>query len=170
MKRNEKRIQILMQIFIVLLIIVGCTSGQESYLERNKELIRRMDEEVWNKGNLEIMGELYSPDFVWHFLPLGSETVGIDSLQEHVRNHRVAFPDWTEEIKQIVAEGDLVAIHYVSKGTNEGSFQGNPPTGRTVEINEMSIFRIVDGKITEQWLIPDLLSLNQQLGFILQSN
>lgn len=170
MKRNEKRILIVMQIFIALLIIAGCTSGRESYLERNKELIRRMDEEVWNKGNLEIMDELYTSNFVWHFLPLGSETIGLDSLQEHVRNHREAFPDWTEEIKQIVAEGDFVAIHYVSRGTNEGSFQGNPPTGKQVEINEMSIFRIVDGKIAEQWLIPDLLSLNQQLGFISQPN
>lgn len=168
--RNENRIQVVMQIFIVLLIIAGCTSGQESYLERNKELVLHMDEEVWNKGNLEIIDELYSPDFVWHFLPLGSETVGLDSLQEHVRNHREAFPDWTEEIKQIVAEGDFVAIHYVSRGTNDGSFQGNPPTGKTIEINEMAIFRIVDGKIAEQWLIPDLLSLNQQLGFISQSN
>lgn len=168
--RNENRIQVVMQIFIVLLIIAGCTSGQESYLERNKELVLHMDEEVWNKGNLEIIDELYSPDFVWHFLPLGYETVGLDSLQEHVRNHREAFPDWTEEIKQIVAEGDFVAIHYVSRGTNDGSFQGNPPTGKTIEINEMAIFRIVDGKIAEQWLIPDLLSLNQQLGFISQSN
>ena len=170
MKRNEKRIQIVMQIFIVLLIIAGCTSGQESYLERNKELVRRMDEEVWNKGNLEIIDELYSTNFVWHFLPSGSESIGLDSLQEHVRKHREAFPDWTEEIKHIVAEGDFVSIHYVSRGTNEGSFQGNPPTGKPIEINEMSIFRIVDGKIAEQWLIPDLLSLNQQLGFISRSN
>ncbi len=170
MMRNEKRIQVVMQIFIVLLIIAGCTTDQEVYLERNKELVRRMNEEIWNKGNLEIIDELYSPNFVWHFLPLGSETVGLDSLQEHVRNHREAFPDWSEEIKQIVAEGDFVAIHYVSRGTNVGSFQGNPPTGKTVEINEMAIFRIVDGKIAEQWLIPDLLSMNQQLGFISQSN
>ena len=170
MKRNEKRIQIVMQIFIVLLIITGCISGQEGYLKRNKELVRRMDEEVWNKGNLEIIDELYSTNFVWHFLPSGSETIGLDSLQEHVRKHREAFPDWTEEIKHIVAEGDFVSIHYVSRGTNEGSFQGNPPTGKPIEINEMSIFRIVDGKIVEQWLIPDLLSLNQQLGFISRSN
>ena len=90
--------------------------------------------------------------------------------QEHVRKHREAFPDWTEEIKHIVAEGNFVSIHYVSRGTNEGSFQGNPATGKPIEINEMSIFRIVDGKIAEQWIIPDLLNLNQQLGFISQSN
>ncbi len=69
----------------------------------------------------------------------------------------------------MVAEGDLVATHFTSTGTNAGSFLGNPPTGKQIRINEMSIYRIVDGKIAEQWLIPDLLSLNQQLGLVLQS-
>ena len=165
----HKRTQIVMHIFIVLFTITGCVFSQENYLERNKELVRRMDKEVWNKGNLEILDELYSPKFVWHFLPTGSETTGLKSLREEVRNHRKAFPDWTEEIKHIIAEGDLVVIHFVSKGTNTGSFMGNPPTGKSVKINEMSIFRIEDGKIAEQWLIPDLLSLNQQLGFISKS-
>ena len=159
----QKRIQIVMQIFIMFFIITDNTFSQENYLERNKELVRRMDEEVWNKGNFEIIDELYSPNFVWHFLPTGSETAGLESLREEVRNHRKAFPDWTEEIKHIIAEGDLVVIHFVSKGTNEGSFMGNPPTGKSVQINEMSIFRIVDGKIAEQWLLPDILSMQRQL-------
>ena len=145
-------------------------ASDKDQIEANKALIRRMNEEVWNKGNLKIMEELYSPDFAWHFLPTGYEIIGLDSLRKNVRNHREAFPVWTEEIKHIVAEGDLVAIHFVSRGTNEGSFLGNPPTGKPIQINEMSIFRIVDGKITEQWLIPDLLNLNKQLGFIPQSN
>jgi steroid delta-isomerase-like uncharacterized protein len=165
------RIQILVgMLFVGSLIITGCESIQEATLEeRNKELVLRMNEEVWNKGNLEIMDELYSTDFVQHFLPSGSETKGLDELRDHVGNHRQAFPDWEEEIKQIVAEGNLVAIHYTSTGTNTGSFLGNPPTGKQIHINEMSIFRIVDDKIVEQWLLPDLLSLNQQLGLISQS-
>jgi len=150
--------------FVASLVITSCnTSTRESVLERNKHLVRKMNVEVWNKGNLEIMDELYSPDFVWHFLPTGSETIGLDSLREHVRDHREAFPDWTEEIKHIVAEGDFVVIHFVSRGTNEGSFLGNPPTGKQIQINEMSIFRIADGKIAEQWLLPDIFSMQRQL-------
>jgi steroid delta-isomerase-like uncharacterized protein len=147
-----------------LLAITGCsTSTQEDVLERNKRLVISMNEEVWNKGNLEIIDEIYSPDFVWHFLPADSETKGLAGLKEHVRSHREAFPNWTEEIKHIVAEGDFVVIHFVSRGTNEGSFQGNPPTGKQIQINEMSIFRIADGKIIEQWLLPDIHSMQQQL-------
>lgn len=152
-------------LFAASLVITGCsTTSRESVLERNKRLVRRMNDEVWNKGNLDRMDELYSPDFVRHFLPDGSELRGIDSLREHVRKHREAFPDWREEIRHIVAEGDLVVIHFVSTGTNEGSWLGNPPAGRKIQINEMSILRIEDGRITEQWLMPDLFSMQQQLA------
>ncbi len=166
-----KRIQILVGMLCVAsLFITGCKSTQEATLEeRNKELIHRMNDEVWTKGNLEIMDQLFSTDFVQHFLPVGSETKGLVKFRESVRNHRKAFPDWAEEIKQIVAEGDFVAIHWTSTGTNTGSFRGNPPTRKQIHTNDMSIFRIVDGKIVEQWLLPDLLSLNQQLGLISQS-
>ncbi len=165
-----KRIQILVgMLFAASLFITGCESTQKTTLEeRNKELVRRMTEEVWNKGNHEIMDELFSTDVVWHFLPDGSKTTSLEELRDHVRNHRKAFPDWAEEIKLIVAEGNFVAIHFTSTGTNEGSFLGNPPTGKQIHVNEMTIYRIVEGKIVEQWLLPDLLSSNQQLGFISQ--
>ncbi len=162
----KKRIQIYLGFFcLASLIITGCGSTREVTLEeRNKELIHRMNDEVWTKGNLEIMDQLFSTDFVQHFLPVGSETKGLVKFRESVRNHRQAFPDWAEEIKQIVAEEDFVATHFTSTGTNTGSFLGNPSTGKQIHINEMSIYRIVDGKIVEHWLLPDLLSLNQQLG------
>ncbi len=149
----------------VPLLITGCsTTARQSVLERNKRLVRHMNDEVWNKGNLDIVDELYAPDFVRHFLPDGSELRGIDSLREHVRRHREAFPDWTEEIRHIVAEGDLVMLHFVSTGTNEGTWLGHPPTGRRVQINEVSILRIEDGRIAEQWLMPDMFSMQQQLA------
>ena len=162
------RIQLLVgMVLATSLIITACRSTQEASLEtRNKELVRRNNQEIWNKGNLEIMDELYSADFVLHFLPDGSESRGLDKQRDHIRDHRKAFPDWAEEIKQIVAEGDLVVTHFVSTGTNEGSFLGNPPTGKQIRANEMSIYRIADGKIAEQWLLPDIFSTNQQLGFI----
>jgi len=134
--------------------------------QRNKELVRRMNYEIWNQGNLDMMDELFSDDIALHFLPDGSETRGLAAVREHFREHREAFPNWTEEIKLIIAEGEYVAIHFASSGTNAGSFVGNPPTGKQIRINEVSILRIVDGKITEQWLLPDLLSLHEQLGRI----
>ncbi|MDH3891768.1 MAG: ester cyclase [candidate division Zixibacteria bacterium] len=141
----------------------------ETELERNKDLVRLESEEIGNKGNLDIIDELFSVDIVRHFLPDGSQTKGLEELRERIAHHRKAFPDWAEEIKLIVAEGDYVAIHWTSTGTNTGRFRGSPPTGKRIQTNDMSIFRIVDGKIVEQWLLPDVLTLNRQLGLIPQS-
>ncbi len=88
------RIQILVgMLLLASLVITGCESTQETTLEeRNKELVRRVGEKVWNQGNLEIIDELYSADIVRHFLPSGSEIKGLDKLRDRIRNHRKAFP------------------------------------------------------------------------------
>jgi steroid delta-isomerase-like uncharacterized protein len=152
--------------FLVLpLILTSCSSSTgEKTLESNKQLVRNMNTEVWNKGNLERMNDFISPDVVRHFLPDGSEVRGIDSLQKQEMALRKAFPDWEEDIRHIVAEGDFVVIHFVSSGTNKGSWLGKPSTGNKIRINEMSIFRIKDGKVAEQWLLPDIFSMQQQLS------
>ena len=150
---------------MVVSLALGCATGPEASLEQNKLLVRRTFDEVWSKGDLDVMDELFSPDVVRHFAS-GSETRGLDALRDRLRDHRAAFPDWSETVEQIVAEGDLVMVRFASTGTNHGSFQGNPPTGRPISISEMTIFRISGGKIAEQWLIPDLLSLHEQLGLL----
>jgi len=160
-----KTLQALLPMLAVFSAIVACsTPSQERILQRNRNLVQRMNREVWNEGNLDVIDELYSAGFVQHFLPDGSQSMGIDDLRARVQAHRKAFPDWSEEIKQTLADADLVVIRFVSTGTNEGSWLGHPATGNSIRINEMSIFRIQDGKIAEQWLLPDVFSLRRQLG------
>lgn len=134
--------------------------------DRNKELALSANEEIWNRGNFDNLEEMFADDFVEHFLPFGTRTEGLEALRKSLMAHREAFPDWKEVVSLIVAEGDYVVLQYASTGTNLGSFLGNPPTGKKIHIHEITIFRIVGGKIAEQWLLPDTLSLNQQLGFI----
>jgi hypothetical protein len=78
--------------------------------------------------------------------------------------HRKAFPDWNEEVEDEIMNHDRVAVRFTSRGTNTGDFLGNPPTGNQVEISEVAIFRLLDGKIVEQWVYPDMLSLQRQLN------
>jgi steroid delta-isomerase-like uncharacterized protein len=140
-------------------------SDNDTFLkERNKELVILMNEQVWTNGNLDNIEDFFSSDFTRYFLPFGSKTIGLEDFHEHVLNHRKAFPDWSEKINLVVAEGEYVVIQFTSTGTNTGSFLGNPPTGKQIRTNEMSVFRLLDGKIVEQWLLPDLWTLNQQLG------
>ena len=64
----------------------------------------------------------------------------------------------------IIAEGDKVVTRFRSNGTHEGEFKGIAPTGREVEIFEVCIYRIENGKIAEQWGFPDELSLRNQIS------
>lgn len=145
--------------------IAGCGAGKpDSTLERNKELVRQVNAEVWNKANVDAIDGFFTPDFVLHFFPDGSETRGTEGLREHVRELHEAFPDWSEDIERIIAEGDLVVIHYVSSGTHQGQWLAKPATGKRVQVNEISIFRIRDGRIAEQWLLPDMSSMQEQLN------
>lgn len=147
------------------LLTVGgsaCSPDRTSELEGNKSLVRRAHEEVWSHGNLSVIEEIWASDFVGH-PPAGPDLVGPDALRERVRRHRSIFPDWKEEVSELVAEGDRVAASWISTGTDQGGFGGNPATGKTVRIRETGFYRIADGKIVEQWVLADIFSLQQQL-------
>lgn len=141
----------------------GCVTPQASEESRNKEIVLRSEAELWSKGNLDVAAELYSPDFVCHFL-VGPDWKGIEGIKQEVQRHRTSFPDWNESVDDIIAEGDKVVIRFTSTGTHLGTFQGVAPTGRKVAIREVAIFRLANGKIVEQWGQPDIFGLQQQLS------
>ena len=147
----------------LLLPATACSSGGSPNLEANKELILRVHRDLWSEGNLEVLDDLIGPDFVGH-APIGADWIGSEGLRERIVAHRATFPDWSEEVKALVAEGDLVAVRFTSTGTDEGGFRGNVATGRRVEIQEYAIYRVAKGRVVEQWVLPDLLGLQQQLG------
>jgi predicted ester cyclase len=108
------------------------------------------------------LNKILAPDFVCHFIN-GIEWKGIDGAKKSITSHRKSFPDWKEEIVDMVSEGDKVVTRYKSTGTQQGTFNGLDSTGKKVTIYETSIYRIANGKIAEQWGFPDALSLNNQL-------
>jgi predicted ester cyclase len=121
---------------------------------------------IWNTGNLELIDRVYAPDFLAHW-PASSEVPerrGIDGIRFGVTRIRTAFPDWHEWVLDVFGPGDSVASRYVSTGTHQGAFWGVEPTGRRVEIEEISIFRIAGGRVAEQWCMFDELARLQQLG------
>jgi predicted ester cyclase len=76
---------------------------------------------------------------------------------------RQAFPDWRSDVQHMIAEGDLVAEHFVAHGTHRGSVMGEVPTGQDVVLRGVNIFRITNAKIVERWGRLDDLGLLQQL-------
>ena len=134
-------------------------------IEENKAIARRFFEEVWNSGNLAVADELLAPNIIFH-LPGKSEGVIGDreSYKQVVRRNRTAFPDLQEEIEDIIAEGDRVVARWLWQGTHQGEWHGNAPTGKKFTYGGITILRIADGKIVEDWFYSELLGLQQQLG------
>jgi steroid delta-isomerase-like uncharacterized protein len=138
------------------------SSTENDILQRNKDVVLRAHHEVWNQGNYASIPEIYSEDYQSHFI-CGVEVSGQDGVQNFITKHREAFPDWKEKVVDIIAEGDRVVTRYISTGKHLGEFQGVAATGREVSIAEVSIHRVCNGKIVEQWGFPDGLSHMQQI-------
>ena len=150
-------------LLLVTLITISCAPPDDSVEAENGGLVRVVFSDIWSSGNVELIPNLFSENFVGHF-PGGDTVHGREGLAAEVMAHRKAFPDWTEEVEDEIIDHDRVAVRFRSRGTNTGDFLGNPPTGSRVEISEVAIFRLEDGKIAEQWVYPDMLSLQRQLN------
>jgi len=147
---------------VVTMILVGCAASGDPVKVRNIEVVHVVHSEIWSKGNVDLIGDVFAENFVGHF-PAGT-VHGREGVLDRVIAHRTAFPDWTEEVEDTIADRDRVVVRFMSRGTNLGDFLGNPPTRNRVEISEVAIFRLSDGKIVEQWVYPDMLSMQRQLG------
>ena len=134
--------------------------------EENKALARRVIEEMFNKGNLDVADEVLALDYVDHDPASPEEIRGPGGFKRFVATARSAFPDTHVRIEDQVAEGDLVATRYVYSGTQEGELEGIPPTGNRVEFSGIIIDRFSGGKLAESWDNYDALGVMQQLGVI----
>jgi steroid delta-isomerase-like uncharacterized protein len=93
------------------------------------------------------------------------EVRGIEEAKQFIAMFKSAFPDMHATVEDVVAEGDKVVTRVTLRGTHQGEVEEfGPPTGRQVEIEGITIHRIEDGKIAEEWNSYDNLSMMQQLG------
>jgi steroid delta-isomerase-like uncharacterized protein len=132
----------------------------------NKTISRRADEELFNRGNLDVADELFAPSFVYHDPASGEEWRGPESVKQYAAMLRAAFPDLHQTIEDQVAEGDKVAYRWTARGTHKGKLMGIAPIGNQVTFTGTSIARLADGKIEEIWENYDALGMMQQLGVI----
>ncbi len=134
--------------------------------EENKAISRRADEELFNRGNLDVADELFAPTFVYHDPVSHEEWRGPESVKRYATMLRAAFPDLHQTIEEQIAEGDKVAYRWTARGTHQGELMGIAPTGRRMTLTGIAIARLVDGKIEEIWENYDALGMMQQLGVI----
>jgi len=135
-------------------------------VEENKALVRRLVEEFWsNLTNLSVLDELLAPDFIFNYAPPGVKP-NREVYKQVMKAYSIGFPDFNVTIDDMLAEGDKVAIRTTNRATNTGPFMGMPTTGKQTIVPQMSILRIVDGKIIEEWTVANQLIAMQQMGLI----
>ncbi len=131
----------------------------------NKSLIQRFNDEVWNRGNLTAIEELFAPDWVWHSAPPGVPAKR-EGLRGMIASFGAAFSGVRASVDEQIAEGDTVAWRWTFQGDHTGPFMGIPPTGRRIVLTGVSIDRIAGGKFVERRDSADMLGLMQQLGAV----
>ena len=121
-------------------------------IEHNKATVRRLIEEVLNGGRLEVIDELCAPELAV-------------AARRWISPFRVSFPDVRMEVVELLGEGDKVVGRFTCSATHLGAWLGHAPTGRRFErVDEVSIFRLRDGRIIQVWSLEDTLGRLQQLG------
>ena len=164
---NNRKIVFAVLAVAVMLVSFQCkTKGDNPMsVEENKALVSRFTEEVYGKGNIALIDKFLSPDYVFPAPPPGV-TPDQEGIKQFVSMHHTAFPDFRLMVKDIIAEGDKVVNRWTWSGTHKGEFMGIPPTGKYVTLTGISIHRIEDGKIAEQWHEVDMMGLMQQFGVV----
>ena len=143
--------------------------GVSCVMTDNEKLVRRFFDEAINGHNLDLFDEICATDYVWHG---GSDpgalgdVHGIERFKAAVDSFFTAFPDLTATILDTVVGDDKVVVRFVEQGTHKGTFVGVEPTGNPVRFHGIGIYRIEDGKLTEEWFIDDSRAIFEQIGAI----
>ncbi len=136
------------------------------HITRNKQLVEAFIQELFSKGDLDAVDRYLDPGFVNHDPPFPGAPDGPDGMRQVGAMFREALPDWHSDVDQIVAEGDIVVERFTASGTHRGELMGVPPTGKTIVLRGINVFRIADDRIIERWGRLDEVGLLRQLGLI----
>ena len=127
-------------------------------------LVRRLIEEGFNEGNLDVADELISPEMVEHQNFGPNHAAGAEGVKAVISSLRRAFSDFHLAIDDLAVDGDTVWLRMTGTGTNDGSFMGHPPTGRAMRTDVFDALRVENDRIVEHWGVPDRLGTLFQLG------
>jgi steroid delta-isomerase-like uncharacterized protein len=138
-----------------------------SSCEHNKELIRRIVEEMFNRGNLEVASEIFGPGFVDRgHEQVAGKTDGPAGFANFVKMIRSALPDLHATIQKMVAEDDYVAMWNIATATQTGDLFGIPASGKKISMKDFHFFRFSGGKVVEHWNQLNVFEIMQQLNAV----
>ncbi|MFQ5823956.1 MAG: ester cyclase [bacterium] len=145
---------------VALLTISACTQADKT-ATANKALAQRFVEEVWNKGNLDVVDELCAADYVRHNPNSWDPSVveGAEAFKQLVSEVRTNYTDFHVTLEDIVVEGDMVATRWTATGAQK-------ETNKQITFNGIGLTRTTEGKMVEEWISWDTYNVMQQLGMV----
>ena len=138
--------------------------NKETLIQQNQQIIRDYFNEVWNKGNLDLLEKLLSPNYINHSSSIPDSLPGPTGLKPIVTAMRIAFPDLHYLIQDLIITENRIVARVKMTGTHIGDFFGIPPTNKKITVNQINIEYIENGRITEHWRITDENTMMKQLG------
>jgi steroid delta-isomerase-like uncharacterized protein len=133
--------------------------------DEHEAIIREHVEVLFNQHRVDRTEETVTADYLDH-APLPGQVPGLEGAKQKWAAYLAAVPDMHATVEELIAEGDKVAVRWTVQGTHQGELMGIPATGRRAVFRGISIYRLDDGKIVEQWEQWDRLDLLRQLGVI----
>lgn len=155
--------------FLILLplLFAACAQNPDHDVEsRNKQIVQTYFNEAWNKGHLEVLNSILSENYINHTPSTPNPPKGPAGLKPIILAIREGFPDLHYEIRDIIITRDRAVVRVIMTGTQTGALFGIAPTGKHVEVNQINIEKIENGKITEHWRVTDELAMMKQLGVV----
>jgi steroid delta-isomerase-like uncharacterized protein len=149
----------LLAVVIVCSSVSGCAMNPD--LDANTHTAKRVFFEKMGEGRFDKLDEIYGPGFVAHG---ASRDYTLEQDNASGKTWRTAFPDLKVMVERTAASDDLVAVHWRATGTNTVAAGGMPGKGAKANLEGMTFFRFVDGRIVEEWSVLDMLRLREQLG------
>lgn len=134
----------------------------ETTAAANKELVRRFYKDVYVDWNMDAADKVVSPQFYSHDWPQGGPT-GPKAFRDYYSSLRATAPDARYEVDDLIAEGDKVVVRWRLLGTHQGEFRGIAPTGRSIVLKGIAIYRVEAGKLVERWVVSDLFGVLEQM-------
>ncbi len=155
---------VLLALIVAALTLFGaCTSEDPTTaLEQNRALVQRFYEEFDANPSLDVIDRWLAPDYRSHEAGAG-KPLDLAAYRESLMPFLEGFTEIHHDVRQMVAEGDRVALLVDISMKHTGEFAGLTATGRTVAVSEMVILRLSDGKLAEEWILFDGAGLMQQL-------
>ena len=170
MKKSLLQITIIIPIILLLCFTFSCQKQGEdvSNEEELREIGRRVIEEAWNQGKMEVLDEHFATEYVYHHFPF-PDVEGVEAYKQHIADTRNSFPDFKLTVEEMIIKGDITVFRGSFSGTNTGELPtlGIPATGKQVTHKWCAVSHRVNGKTAEDWNYIDHLGLLQQLGFTL---